>query len=83
LLLNTNELTQSDVVYLVLGKETDLTLEIPKEIQPLLNEFSDLTLDELPSGLPPMKTSYLTNIFRNRPALYCLSKHNVTQECQT
>ncbi|KAI0507969.1 hypothetical protein KFK09_014099 [Dendrobium nobile] len=55
LLLNTNDLKQFEVAYLVLGKESDLALEIPKEMQPLLNEFSDLTLDELPTGLPPMR----------------------------
>ena len=27
----------------------------PQEVQPLLNEFSDLIPDELPNELPPMR----------------------------
>ena len=34
--------------------EPNKVVEIPEAIQPLIKEFEELFLEELPTGLPPM-----------------------------
>ncbi|KAJ4719236.1 RNA-directed DNA polymerase [Melia azedarach] len=36
-------------------KELKPMVEVPKVVQPLLSEFSDIILEEMPDGLPPMR----------------------------
>jgi len=55
LLLNANDLKHSEIAYLVLGKETNSILQILKEIQPLIDELSDISPKELLIGLPSMR----------------------------
>ncbi|GKV27101.1 hypothetical protein SLEP1_g36308 [Rubroshorea leprosula] len=40
---------------LLLSKVNDATCPFPEEIRSLLEEFSDVVLDEIPLGLPPMR----------------------------
>ncbi|GLU23899.1 hypothetical protein SLE2022_398740 [Rubroshorea leprosula] len=40
---------------LLLSKVNDATCPFPEEIRSLLEEFSDVVPDEIPSGLPPMR----------------------------
>ncbi|XP_072971838.1 uncharacterized protein, partial [Typha angustifolia] len=49
-----HDMIESPVVYALMSKEIKETSNIPLKIQPLLSEFSDLTPDELPNGLPPL-----------------------------
>ncbi|GKB46853.1 putative reverse transcriptase domain-containing protein [Tanacetum coccineum] len=49
-----DELEIGDDVFMIIGKEVDEDSEIPKAMIPLLEEFSDVFLDELPDGLPPL-----------------------------
>jgi len=44
-----------EVAYLSLGKEIESSLQIPKEIQALNDEFFDITPEELPIGFPPTR----------------------------
>ncbi|XP_042980228.1 uncharacterized protein LOC122310399 [Carya illinoinensis] len=39
----------------VKGKETDVDLAIPPQVQYILTEFTNITPQELPDGLPPMR----------------------------
>ncbi|KAI0493956.1 hypothetical protein KFK09_024086 [Dendrobium nobile] len=39
----------------MLGKESEQSYEIPVAIQPLIEGYSDITTDELPKSLPPMR----------------------------
>ena len=45
----------SDVMALVAIEETESEKEIPKEVKPILAEFVDVVLEEIPHGLPPMR----------------------------
>ena len=45
----------SDVMALVVVKETKSEKEIPKEAYPILEEFIDVVPEEIPHGLPPMR----------------------------
>ena len=45
----------SDVMALVAIEETESEKEIPKEVEPILAEFVDVVLEEIPHGLPPMR----------------------------
>ena len=49
------ELKDAEVVYMLLGKEMVECNNIPEEVVPLINEFSDVFPDELPDGLPPLR----------------------------
>ncbi|GJW55890.1 putative nucleotidyltransferase, ribonuclease H [Tanacetum coccineum] len=49
------ELQMGDDVFVLIGKEVAKDSEIPKAMIPLLKEFSDVFLDELPDGLPPLR----------------------------
>jgi hypothetical protein len=42
------------VMFMLLAKDVRC-FEVPREVQPLLEEFKDVTPDELPSGLPPLR----------------------------
>ena len=43
------------IACLTVGKEVRKVPEVPKKVQPLLDEFRDVTPEELPDGLPPMR----------------------------
>ena len=45
----------SNVMALVAIEETKGEKEIPKEVEPILEEFVDVILEEIPHGLPPMR----------------------------
>ena len=45
----------SDVMALVVVEETESEKEIPKEVEPILEEFVDVVPEEIPHGLPPMR----------------------------
>ena len=45
----------SDVMALVAIEETESEKEIPKEGEPILEEFVDVVPEEIPHGLPPMR----------------------------
>ena len=44
----------SDVTALVAIEEIESEKEIPKEVEPILEEFVNVVLEEIPHGLPPM-----------------------------
>ena len=44
----------SDVMALVVVEETESEKEIPKEVEPILEEFVDVVPQEIPHGLTPM-----------------------------
>ena len=46
---------RSDVMALVAIEETECENEIPKEVEPILEEFVDVVPEEIPHGLPPMR----------------------------
>ena len=48
------ELKQSEVGYMLMGKEVAECSSIPNGVTPLIAEFSDVFLEELPDGLPPL-----------------------------
>ncbi|GJU68376.1 putative nucleotidyltransferase, ribonuclease H [Tanacetum coccineum] len=50
-----DELEIGDDVFMLIGKEVAEDSEIPEAMIPLLKEFSDVFLDELPDGLPPLR----------------------------
>eukprot|EP00253_Pinus_taeda_P024012 PITA_24012 len=75
------KMEHGDVVYASLpcgNSTTDVTTDLPAEVQQLLVEFSDLMPEDLPPGLPPMRDiqHQIDLIPRaslpNRPT-YCLS----------
>ena len=45
----------SYVMALVVVEETKSEKEIPKEVEPILEEFVDVVPEEIPHGLPPMR----------------------------
>ena len=45
----------SNVMALVAVEETESEKEIPKEVEPIMEEFVDVVLEEIPHGLPPMR----------------------------
>ena len=45
----------SDVMALVAIEETESEKEIPKEVEPILEEFIDVVPEEIPHWLPPMR----------------------------
>ena len=49
------ELQQSNIGYILLGKEVTDSVMVPDLVVPLVSEFEDLFPDELPDGLPPMR----------------------------
>ncbi|KAL5764000.1 hypothetical protein ACOSQ2_016594 [Xanthoceras sorbifolium] len=49
------EVKESETMYVLVGKETTADLEVPKAAAPLTLEFSDVFLEELPKGLPPLR----------------------------
>eukprot|EP00253_Pinus_taeda_P034038 PITA_34038 len=52
------EMEHGDVVYALLpcgNSTTDVTTNLPAEVQQLLAKFSDLMPEDLPPGLPPMR----------------------------
>ncbi|KAI3709992.1 hypothetical protein L2E82_39765 [Cichorium intybus] len=50
-----NELKESDVVYVLIGKEVDQPYLVPDSVKALLDEFHDVFPKELPSELPPLR----------------------------
>ena len=44
-----------DTFVLVILEENIARNEVPPILKPLLKEFQDVILDEIPSGLPPMR----------------------------
>ena len=44
-----------DVMALVVVEETKSEKEIPKDVEPILEEFVDVVPEEIPHGLPPMR----------------------------
>ena len=46
---------KSEVVYVLFGMVVDKDVTVHDMVLPLLEEFSDLFLEELPDGLPPMR----------------------------
>ena len=49
------ELQNSDVGYMLLGKEVAESVCVPDKVLPLVGEFSNLFPDELLGGLPPLR----------------------------
>ncbi|XP_022899369.1 uncharacterized protein LOC111412675 [Olea europaea var. sylvestris] len=49
------EMEESGVVYVLIGKSVDSEHEVPLVVQPLLKEFHEVFLEELPDGLPPLR----------------------------
>ena len=49
------ELQQSDIEYMLVGKEAADLITIPEIVAPLIVEFNDLFSEELPNGLPPLR----------------------------
>ena len=41
---------------LVVVEETESEKEIPQEVRPILEEFVDVVPEEIPHGLPPMRS---------------------------
>ncbi|GKB54909.1 putative nucleotidyltransferase, ribonuclease H, partial [Tanacetum coccineum] len=50
-----DELEMGDDVFVLIGKEVAEDSKIPEAMIPLLEEFSDVFLNELPNGLPPLR----------------------------
>ncbi|GJR75541.1 putative nucleotidyltransferase, ribonuclease H [Tanacetum coccineum] len=50
-----DELEMGDDIFLLIGKEVAEDSEIPEAMIPLLEEFSDVFLDELPDGLSSLR----------------------------
>ncbi|KAK9940705.1 hypothetical protein M0R45_017350 [Rubus argutus] len=48
------ESEECGVMFILLAKDVRC-FEVPRRVQPLLEEFKDVTPDELPSGLPPLR----------------------------
>ena len=49
------ELVGPGIVFALVGKEKTTSTAMPVEVQPILQEFSDVMLNELPPGLSPMR----------------------------
>ncbi|CAL8998580.1 unnamed protein product, partial [Prunus brigantina] len=49
------ESEESGIVYMLVSKENVQDSEAPGVVHTLLEEFSDVLLDDLPSGLPPLR----------------------------
>nr|GEX71966.1 hypothetical protein [Tanacetum cinerariifolium] len=49
-----DELEMGDDIFVLIGKEVAEDSEVPEAMIPLLEEFIDVFLDELPDGLPPL-----------------------------
>ena len=49
------ELKDAEVRYMLMGEEVAECSNIPEEVIPLINEFSDVFPDELSDGLPPLR----------------------------
>ncbi|KAI9180743.1 hypothetical protein LWI28_007723 [Acer negundo] len=49
------ELEESEMVYVLVGKETSAELEVPEAAAPLISEFGDVFPEELLEGLPPLR----------------------------
>lgn len=43
------------VMYVLVGKSVDSEQQVPRWVQPLLNEFHEIFSEELPDGLPPLR----------------------------
>ncbi|KAK8934500.1 hypothetical protein KSP39_PZI014301 [Platanthera zijinensis] len=51
-----HEMREGNVTYVLVGLESPITSgEIPTAVRPLISEFGDLTPDELPDELPPLR----------------------------
>ena len=46
------ELKRTEVACLLVGKEVKDELDLPRKVQPLLDEFRDLVPEQIPHGLP-------------------------------
>ncbi|KAI9174135.1 hypothetical protein LWI28_012455 [Acer negundo] len=49
------EIKEVETVYVLMGKETQADMEVPSAAAPLISEFADVFLEELPEGLPPLR----------------------------
>ncbi|KAK4855125.1 hypothetical protein QYF36_004243 [Acer negundo] len=49
------ELEESEMVYVLVGKETSAELEVPEAAAPLISEFGDVFLEKLPEELSPLR----------------------------
>ena len=49
------EVKKSPEVFLLIGRETTESVEIPEEVKPVLEEFRDVFPEELPTELPPLR----------------------------
>ncbi|KAI9180702.1 hypothetical protein LWI28_007365 [Acer negundo] len=49
------ELEESEMVYVLVGKETSDELEVPEATAPLISKFGDVFPEELPERLPPLR----------------------------
>ena len=49
------EMIESGMVYLLVVKEQQPNREVPDNVRELIEEFSDVFPEELPSGLPPLR----------------------------
>nr|KAJ0218875.1 hypothetical protein LSAT_V11C300120620 [Lactuca sativa] len=49
-----DELEAEGEIFVLLGKEVAMEVEIPEAMVPLLKEFADVFPNELPDGLPPL-----------------------------
>ncbi|XP_077249180.1 uncharacterized protein LOC143888627 [Tasmannia lanceolata] len=49
------ESESSGVIYMLVAKDLGMSFNVPSELEPLLEEFKDVTPDELPNGLPPLR----------------------------
>ncbi|KAK8916854.1 hypothetical protein KSP39_PZI022196 [Platanthera zijinensis] len=51
-----HQMREGNVTYVLVGLESLITsVEIPTAVRPLISEFGDLTPDELPDELPPLR----------------------------
>ncbi|KAK9140155.1 hypothetical protein Scep_009836 [Stephania cephalantha] len=48
-------LHDSEVVYILMGKEVDRDVDVPEAAIPIVKEFCDVFPDEMPEGLPPLR----------------------------
>ncbi|XP_059630408.1 uncharacterized protein LOC132273461 [Cornus florida] len=49
------ESDETGIVYMLVSKEEVQPIDMPSELQPLLEEFQDVTPDDLPNGLPLLR----------------------------
>ncbi|KAK9135530.1 hypothetical protein Syun_014860 [Stephania yunnanensis] len=50
-----DELQDSEVVYILMGKEVDRDIDVPEAAISIVKEFCDVFPDEMPEGLPPLR----------------------------